>query len=84
MSKRILATLGAVAILLGPSIGVRALGEDDLATGIDQINRGQLDKAILTLDGVIQALAGAPDRVSDLATYGERTRWIGRFIRIAI
>ncbi len=76
MMKRF-ASISLALSLVGspaPTVAQSAPPDADLATGIRQVNEGQLNDAILTLDGLVRRLADDPEQVPVLA---QGYLWLG-------
>lgn len=66
MTRRLLCLLGSLSLAL-PAPGVPQTNSVELAKGISQVEEGDLDAAIITLDAVVQRLTGAQGRNVELA-----------------
>lgn len=69
MLKRIVASWLLVALALGPPVALeaQATADADLEKGILQVQSGDFEAALITLDGVVRRLAGQRGAASDLA-----------------
>lgn len=68
MVKRIVASWLLAALALGPPVSLEAQATDaDLAKGILQVQSGDFEAALTTLDAVVRRLAGQRGATSDLA-----------------
>lgn len=68
MRRRLIVSAVSLALILPLPLFAQTRGVVDLATGIHQVEEGELEAAVLTLDAVVQRLSAEGGREKDLAT----------------